>query len=230
MTKTEMKRTKEEGNTQKESEIKRMSNTEKETKQVLIRFFTSSNLRPTTTTLIGHFCLFRASLLGRLSEETEVKGQTKRKLLCPPEEPLTFFSMDSAAVRHNLCLPSSRISIDLETPYESTPIHPLNVSFSPRWSQNTSTLKTCLLSLFIPQKCSSDPPCSLHCQNEAFYLDKSNHAALKYLPAVSIWPQHYLKKIIIIYINVYKIPLKICLQDLYPELLNSTYTYNIKSH
>lgn len=98
---------------------------------MIIRFFMSSNLRPTTTVLIGHFCLFRPSVWGRLSEETEVKGQTKRQLLRPPGEPLTFCSMDSAAVRHNLCLPSSLISIELEPPSKSTLIHPLNVPLSP---------------------------------------------------------------------------------------------------
>ncbi len=83
--------------------------------------------RPTTTTvLIGHFCLSRPSAWGRLSEETEVRGQTKRQLLCSPGKPLTFCSMDSAAVRHNLCLPSSLISIDLkldpDAPFKSVPL------------------------------------------------------------------------------------------------------------
>lgn len=91
----------------------------------------SSDLRPTTTVLIGHFCLFRPSVWDQPSEETEVKGQTKRQLLCPPVEPLTSRSMDSAAVRHNLCLPSSLISIDLKPPSKPTPTHPLNLSLSP---------------------------------------------------------------------------------------------------
>lgn len=99
--------------------------TEKETKQVIIWFFTSSNLRPTTTVLISHFCLFRPSAWGRPSEETEVKGQTKRQLLCPPGDPLTSCSMDSAAVGHNLCLPPSLISIDLEPPLQADPDTPV---------------------------------------------------------------------------------------------------------
>lgn len=59
----------------------------------------------TATVLSGHFCLSRPSVWGQLSEEGEVRGEAKRKLL------LTFCSMDSAAIRHNLCLPSSPISI-----------------------------------------------------------------------------------------------------------------------
>lgn len=59
----------------------------------------------TATVLSGRFCLSRPSVWGQLSEEGEVRGEAKRKLL------LTFCSMDSAAVRHNLCLPSSPISI-----------------------------------------------------------------------------------------------------------------------
>lgn len=47
----------------------------------------------TATVLSGRFCLSRPSVWGQLSEEGEVRGEAKRKLL------LTFCSMDSAAVR-----------------------------------------------------------------------------------------------------------------------------------
>lgn len=143
----------------------------------------SSNLRPTTTVLNGLFCLFRPSRgVGCLRRGRSKVNPKDNSSVCPPGETLTFCWMDSAALRHNLCLPSSLISIELESPSKSTLMHHLTPSLSPIWSQNPplpqetdNRVFKSARPFFPPEKCSSpeafNPPCSsLHWQDESLSL------------------------------------------------------------
>lgn len=80
----------------------------------------------TTTVLNARFCLFGPSLWGQQVR----RSVTRRELLCPPEEPPTSCLLDSVAVRHDSCRPSSLISTDLTPPnstlFKSVPLTWMN--------------------------------------------------------------------------------------------------------